>query len=98
MISYDQTLIDLGQRARALRILRDLPQRELARRAGVGEATVKRFEQSGRASVESMLRLAVALAVEDGFERLFELPKYRSLDDALAQPAALSRKRVRGRR
>lgn len=98
VISYDAALADLGRRARALRILRDLPQRELARRAGVGEATVKRFERSGRASVENMLRLAVALGVEEGFDRLFELPKYRTLDEALAQPAAASRRRVRSRR
>jgi transcriptional regulator with XRE-family HTH domain len=98
MISYEDTLTSLGRRARTLRTLRDLPQSELARRAGVGEATVKRFEQRGRASVENMLRLAVALGAEDGFERLFEPPKYRTLDEALAQPTAASRRRVRRRR
>ena len=56
------------------------------------------MEGSGRASIENVLRIATVLGAEEGFERLFEPPKYRSLDEALARPAQAERKRVRTRR
>jgi transcriptional regulator with XRE-family HTH domain len=98
MISYRDTLADLGRRARALRIVRELNQLDVARRAGIGEATVKRFERTGRASIENVLRIAMVLGAEAPFEELFSPPKYRSLDEALSRDAAPQRRRVRSRR
>ncbi len=95
MIPYEETLIALGQRARRLRILGNLQQQELAKRSGLGVATLVRFERSGRASIENVLRIAVALGAEASFDRLFEEPKYRNLDDALGRSKTVERKRVR---
>lgn len=92
--SFDAILGNLGDRARQLRLLRDLSQAVLAARAGVGLVTVRRFERSGRASVANVLRIAFALGVDDAFSRLFELPKYASIDEALARPALVSRQRA----
>ncbi|MCW5805154.1 MAG: helix-turn-helix transcriptional regulator [Deltaproteobacteria bacterium] len=78
----------LGARARQLRTLRELAQGELATRAGVGVATVQRFERTGRAAMESVVRIAIALRAEAVFERLFEAPAYRSLDEAFARTYA----------
>ena len=88
----------VGARARALRLVRRLGQVELAARAGVGVATVRRFEATGAASLASALRLAVALGADPAFERLFEPPPYASLDDALARPAPPARRRAPRRR
>jgi transcriptional regulator with XRE-family HTH domain len=98
MDSYSTTLLDLGRRARALRIVRELKQGDLAARAGLAPGTVVRFERTGRASIENVLRIATVLGAEDGFAKLFELPRYRTLDEALARPAADERQRVRTRR
>ncbi len=98
MESYESILQALGRRARELRMLRELKQGELAARAGLAPGTVLRFEQTGKASIENVLRIAMVLGAEDAFERLFELPKYRTLDEALARPAVAERKRVRSRR
>jgi transcriptional regulator with XRE-family HTH domain len=95
MDSYSETLVSLGQRARALRLLRNLQQEELASRAGIGVATVKRFERTGRTSTENVLRIATVLGARDGVESLFAAPRFRSLDEALSVPAASKRKRVR---
>jgi transcriptional regulator with XRE-family HTH domain len=97
MESYLEALAALGQRARQLRLLRNLQQRDLASRAGIGIGTVARFERTGRASVENVLRIATALGADEGFARLFELPKYSSLDEALARPRKVERQRVRRR-
>ena len=96
MNSYGATLLELGRRARELRILRDLRQGELAARAGLAPGTVLRVERTGRASVENVLRIATVLGAEESFDKLFELPKYRTLDEALARPPP--RQRVRNRR
>jgi transcriptional regulator with XRE-family HTH domain len=92
--TFGETLRDIGERARHLRLLRKLRQEELASRAGVGIATVRRFEKTGSASIENVLRIATVLNAERGFETLFEPPPYASLDEALARPPATQRQRA----
>lgn len=84
----------LGERARQLRLLHKLRQDELAARAGVGIATVHRFEKTGTASIENVLRIATALHAEAAFDKIFEAPAYASLDEALARPATAKRQRA----
>lgn len=97
MISYEDVLRRLGERARSLRAIRQLQQADVAARAGIGIATVKRFERTGRATTENALRIATALAADAAFETLFEPPRYRTLDEALNRPEPALRKRVRRR-
>jgi len=92
--SFQETLRAIGERARQLRLLRQLRQDELATRAGVGVATVHRFEKTGTASLENVLRIATALQAEAGFGTLFELPAYSSLDEALERPRVRQRQRA----
>lgn len=98
MAPFDETLRALGARVRHLRLLRGLRQDELAARAGVGVATVHRFEATGRTSLENALRIAVALHADAAFEKLFEAPPYASLDEALARPEVTRRRRAPRRR
>lgn len=93
-----EVLVELGGRARALRLLRDFSQAELAERSGLGVATIQRFEKSGHVSLENVYRIAVALSAEEGFAKLFVLPEYGSLDEALARPAKVARRRARRQR
>jgi len=92
--SFHETLRSMGERARQLRLIRGLRQEELATRAGVGVATVRRFEKSGAASIENVLRIATALSAEMAFEKLFEAPRFASLDEALARPEVTRRQRA----
>lgn len=92
--AFHETLTALAERARQLRLLRSLRQEEVAARAGVGVATVHRFEKAGTASIENVLRIATALQAEAGFEKLFELPPFASLDEALARPKIMTRRRA----
>jgi transcriptional regulator with XRE-family HTH domain len=78
--------------------VRELQQQEVASRAGVSLATIRRFEKTGQATLENALRIANALGVGHQFEGLFVAPPYRTLDEAMDRPALLERKRVRRRR
>ncbi len=93
--TFGETLRGIGERARKLRLMRNLRQEELATRAGVGIATVRRFEKTGGASIENVLRIATVLNAERTFEKLFEAPPFASLDEALARPEVTHRQRAR---
>jgi transcriptional regulator with XRE-family HTH domain len=92
---FRETLAAVGERARQLRLLRRLQQAALAAHAGIGVATVHRFEKTGTASMDTVLRIATALNAEAGFENLFEAPPYASLDEALARPEVKRRRAPR---
>src|SRR5689334_20718474 len=92
--SFQETLQALGKRSRRLRLIRNLRQEELASRAGVGIATIRRFEKTGSASIETVLRIASALGVELSFDKLFEAPPYVSIDEALTRQQVAQRKRA----
>ena len=94
-LGFKETLLTMAGRARELRLVRALRQEEVAARAGVGVATVRRFEKTGAASIENVLRIATALGVERAFEKLFEAPRYASIDEALKRTEVKQRQRVR---
>ncbi len=84
----------LARRARERRLDLDLTQQGLADRAGVSLGSLKRFERTGRASLESAVRIAVVVGAVAELETWFGAPEFRTLDEALARP----RQRQRGRR
>lgn len=86
----------LASRVRALRLERGWTQQEIADRSGIALATYRRFERSGRISLERLLKLAVILDAHGSFEDLFALPPARSLSD-LEDEDRPSRKRGRRR-
>ena len=86
---------DVAIRARTARLAANLSQAGLAERAGVSLGSLRRFESSGAASLELVVRVALALKSEDGFAALFKPQTYTSLDKALN--ATTSRKRGRNK-
>ncbi len=74
----DEVARTLASRIEALRLLRSWKRDTLAAKSGVSSASLKRFERTGKVSLDSFLRLCEAL------ERLAEL------DRLLLPPAARS--------
>src|SRR5688572_29024854 len=81
-----QTL--LVERLRTLRLRQGLKQTTLAARAGVPIATFRRFENTGRGTLQTFLRVAHALGRLDELATLFESPAIRTLDDLESSSAA----------
>ena len=71
----------LARRVKARRLERGWTQQEIADRSGIALATYRRFERSGRISLERLLKLAVILDAQAGFDDLFAAPPARSLSD-----------------
>ena len=78
---------DLAEKARLLRKSKKLSQANLAQRAGVSLGSVKRFEQTGQISLESLLKLAQVLDNLPAFEKLFEIPaaQPKNMDELIRQ-------------
>lgn len=88
--------VAMGRRVRELRLARNWRLATLAERAGVGVATLQRFETSGRITLDNLLKVADALGRLAEVEQLFRPPVARSLDQ-LARASAAPRPR-RGRK
>lgn len=74
---------DLARRVAKLRKRRKLSQQALAQRSGVSFGSVKRFEQTGDISLQSLTKIAIALEVEGELESLFSQVPYESLEEIL---------------
>lgn len=85
----------LADRAKALRLLKGWTRETLAKRAGVSAASLKRFETTGKASLELVLKLAHALSRLDEFGKLFQPPAAQSIEELERRSTKSIRKRGR---
>ena len=93
MKTTQELLQHIADRAKAVRLALNLTQMGLEQRSGVSLGTIKKFERTGKISLESLLKIAAALGATKEFEALFgESASVVSIDDLLKQP----KKRKRG--
>lgn len=83
--------LELAQRAKVLRLDRNLRQSDLAQRSGVTLASLRRFESEGEISLKNLVLLAIALNRAQDIEKLFVLEP--AID--LFAPEKKSRRRAR---
>lgn len=82
----------LAKRMRNLRLLRKWKRSTLAERSGVSEASLRRFEQTARVSLENFLKLLSALDRLDEMDELLQPPPVQSIDDLEARKQKLPRR------
>lgn len=86
----------IAHQAQAKRLSQNLTQKTLSERSGVSFGVIKKFELTGKISLDSLLRIAFALGALEEFTVLFKLPPlehHLSLDELLKNT-----KRKRGRK
>lgn len=76
-------LHQMGSQIRKRRLSMSLTQRDAAERAGVAYRTWRRMEKDGSASIEDLVRAAIALRCEQGIVALFPEPVASSMDELL---------------
>ncbi len=79
--TIDTTKLDMVNRFKARRKEKKLSQVELANKSDVSYASIKRFEQSGEISLESLMKLAMAMNMLTDFDMLFKNSKVTSIKD-----------------
>lgn len=73
----------LAGRIRNIRKRRKISQEELSRLSGVSYGSVKRFEATGKISLLSLTKLAVALDCADEIRNMFTDIPYRSIEEVI---------------
>lgn len=89
--SQEQVLIELGARAKKVRLSLNMSRKTLSERSGVPDSSIKRFETSGLIGSASLIDVLIALDRISDLEFIFAeiaVPSIRELDQ---------KKRQRGR-
>lgn len=73
----------IGHRIRVRRLAMGWGQVEAADRAGVSYRTWRRMETEGKASIDDLVRAAIALRCEQDLKALFPEPPAASMDELL---------------
>ena len=79
-----EVMRDVAVREKALRKSRHLTQRQLAERASVSLGSLRRFDQTGQVSFDSLVAIAFALGCESQLDALFVKPAYSSIQEVIA--------------
>lgn len=74
---------DIAQKIVRLRKRKKITQKQLATRSGVSLGSLKRFEQSGEISLQSLTKIAIALDVENELEGLFDNVPFASIEEVI---------------
>ena len=74
----------VAKRIQKRRKERHFTQTELAERAGVSFASYKRFEQKHEIAFNSLIKIAIALGLENDFDKLFAIPQFSSIEELIA--------------
>lgn len=91
-----ELLAHIAQQAQAKRLSLNLTQKTLSERSGVSFGVIKKFELTGKISLDSLLKIASILGASEEFAVLFKLPPlehHLTLDQLLK-----NKKRKRGRK
>ena len=74
---------DIARKIVRLRKRKKITQKQLAARSGVSLGSLKRFEQSGEISLQSLTKIAIALDVENELEDLFNNVPFASIEEVI---------------
>lgn len=72
LMSPHEIAHEMGRRFKNIRLSQNMRQEEVGRRAGVSRLTVVHFENTGRGSIDSFLRMALALGKLSDLSPLFQ--------------------------
>ena len=74
---------EIARKIVRLRKRKKITQKQLAARSGVSLGSLKRFEQSGEISLQSLTKIAIALDVENELEDLFNNVPFASIEEVI---------------
>ena len=81
--TWEEINNEVASNVQKLRKRKKISQKELAERTGVSLGSIKRFEQTGEISLQSLTKIAIALRAEDELESLFTSANFESIEEIL---------------
>ena len=83
MMTPKELGMKIAANLKKLRKQRKLSQKALAEKAGLSYGSMKRFEQTGEISLESLLKIAIVLGETAPFESLFKPTEIKSIQEII---------------
>jgi transcriptional regulator with XRE-family HTH domain len=86
MMTTQEMQFHIARQVRAKRLEFNLSQQTLSEKSGVSYGSLKKFENTGKISLESLIKLALTLGCMEDFKSLFaskEPEKVLSLDEMI---------------
>ena len=74
---------NLAEKIKQQRKKLKISQQELALKSGVCLGSIKRFETKSEISLQSLVKIAIALDLDGDFEKLFLSKSYTSIDEII---------------
>ena len=98
MKTAQELMRELGERSKETRLSLNLTRNGLGSRSGVSVSVIRQFELSGKISLESFIKIAIALGVGSDFEQLLNSSDSQqpiSMDLLLKQSKVRKRGRIK---
>lgn len=73
----------ISSRIRLIRKRKKISQAQLSEKSGVSLGSVKRFENTGDISFKSLIKISIALGIENEIIDLFEQVPYESIEEVI---------------
>lgn len=71
LYSPGEVALQIAGNAKRLRLSKNLSRRSLSQKSGVPESNIKRFETTGKISLDGLLLIAICLGAEEPLTNLF---------------------------
>lgn len=81
--TVDEILEKLANRVVKIRKRKKITQKELATMSDVSFGSIKRFETTGKISLESLTKIAISLGCIDEIKSLFDNVMYLSIEEVI---------------
>ena len=81
--TWSEINIGIAIRIVLLRKRKKITQKELAIKSGVSLGSIKRFEQCGEISLQSLTKIAISLDIENELEDLFTEVPFTSIEEVI---------------
>ncbi|PCI38492.1 MAG: DNA-binding protein [Thiotrichales bacterium] len=94
MFTPQEMALRIAHLAQAKRLAINFSQKTLSERSGVSFGVIKKFERTGKISLESLLKIALALDALSEFNELFKASDNLNSLDALLQEKTRKRGRL----
>ena len=75
--------VKLAQKMKSIRKRRRITQKQMAARSNVSYATFRKFEKTGRISLESFIKISMELGLTNELVNLFSTPGYSSIEEVI---------------
>lgn len=81
--TWSEINIGIAKRIVLLRKRKKITQKELAIKSGVSLGSIKRFEQCGEISLQSLTKIAISLDIDNELEDLFTEVPFTSIEEVI---------------